>query len=148
MDYRDLDKNNKSENKLIAYNPSDSAYCIFTSGSSGFPKGILLTYEGILNHIDAKISLLNLTSESRLCLSFNIGFVASIWQILTPALLYLKIILRGTAANGTFPIVPVFNQSFRQNGSKFQYPILSYHSRLSSTDGLRFSQSAHSKVGR
>ncbi len=87
VDYRDLDKNNKSENKLIAYNPSDSAYCIFTSGSSGFPKGILLTYEGILNHIDAKISLLNLTSESRLCLSFNIGFVASIWQILTPILL-------------------------------------------------------------
>lgn len=65
-----------------------------------------------------------------------------------PALLYLKIILRGTAANGTFPIVPVFNQSFRQNGSKFQYPILSYRSRLSSTDGLRFSQSAHSKEGR
>ncbi len=69
-------------------------------------------------------------------------------MFVTPALLYLKIILRGTAANGTFPIVPVFNQSFRQNGSKFQYPILSYHFRLSSTDGLRFSQSAHSKAGR
>ena len=30
---------------------------------------------------------MNLTSESRLCLSFNIGFVAAIWQILTPILL-------------------------------------------------------------
>ncbi len=87
VDYTKIDTNNKSENNLITYNPSDSAYCIFTSGSSGLPKGVLLTYEGLLNHIEAKISLLKLTSESRLCLSFNIGFVASIWQILTPILL-------------------------------------------------------------
>ncbi len=87
VNYAELKKNNQSENELIIYNPKDLAYCIFTSGSSGIPKGVLLTYEGIINHIEAKISLLNLTCESRLCLSFNIGFVASIWQILTPILL-------------------------------------------------------------
>lgn len=85
--YTELKKNNPSENDLIIYNPKDLAYCIFTSGSSGIPKGVLLTYEGIVNHFETKISLLNLTCESRLCLSFNIGFVASIWQILTPILL-------------------------------------------------------------
>jgi amino acid adenylation domain-containing protein len=85
--YTELKKNNPSENELIIYDPKDLAYCIFTSGSSGVPKGVLLTYEGIINHIEAKISLLNLTCESRLCLSFNIGFVASVWQILTPILL-------------------------------------------------------------
>jgi amino acid adenylation domain-containing protein len=85
--YTELKKNNQSENELIIYNPKDLAYCIFTSGSSGIPKGVLLTYEGIINHVEAKISLLNLTCESHLCLSFNIGFVASIWQILTPVLL-------------------------------------------------------------
>lgn len=87
VDYTKLNKGNTSINKLIVYEPNDLAYCIFTSGSSGLPKGVLLTYKGILNHIEAKISLLKLTSESRLCLSFNIGFVASIWQILTPILL-------------------------------------------------------------
>lgn len=87
VDYKNLDADNKSENELFTYDPNDLAYCIFTSGSSGIPKGVLLTYEGILNHIKAKICLLNLTSESRICLSFNIGFVASIWQILTPILL-------------------------------------------------------------
>ncbi len=87
VNYTELKKNNQSEKGLIIYNPKDLAYCIFTSGSSGIPKGVLLTYEGIVNHIEAKISLLNLTCESRLCLSFNIGFVASIWQILTPILL-------------------------------------------------------------
>jgi amino acid adenylation domain-containing protein len=83
----ELNKINQSENDLIVYNPKDLAYCIFTSGSSGVAKGVLLTYEGILNHIEAKMSLLKLTSESRLCLSFNIGFVASIWQIFTSILL-------------------------------------------------------------
>lgn len=87
VNYTELNKNNQSENDLIKYNPKDLAYCIFTSGSSGIPKGVLLTYEGIINHIEAKISLLYLTCESRLCLSFNIGFVASIWQILTPILI-------------------------------------------------------------
>ena len=85
--YTELKKSNQSKNELIIYNPKDLAYCIFTSGSSGIPKGVLLTYEGIINHIEAKTSLLNLTCESRLCISFNIGFVASIWQILTPILL-------------------------------------------------------------
>lgn len=87
VDYTKINTNNKSENDLTKYNLNDLAYCIYTSGSSGLPQGVLLTYEGILNHIEAKISLLRLTSESRLCLSFNIGFVASIWQILTPVLM-------------------------------------------------------------
>jgi len=87
VDYTKIKGSNKPKNDLIKYNPDDLAYCIFTSGSSGIPKGILLTYKGILNHVDSKIALLNLSYKSRLCLSFNIGFVASIWQILTPALL-------------------------------------------------------------
>lgn len=86
VNYTEL-KKHQLRNTLNTYNPKDLAYCIFTSGSSGVPKGVLLTYEGILNHMEAKISLLKLTSKSRLCLSFNIGFVASIWQILTPILL-------------------------------------------------------------
>ena len=87
VDYSELTKNNYSENDLIKHSPDDLAYCIFTSGSTGEPKGVLLTYKSIINHVKAKISLLGLTSEFRLCLSFNIGFVASIWQILTPVLL-------------------------------------------------------------
>lgn len=87
VDYRNLYKENYSGSDLFSYTSDDLAYCIFTSGSSGTPKGILLTYKGILNHIKAKVDLLKLSSESCLCLSFNIGFVASIWQILTPIML-------------------------------------------------------------
>lgn len=65
----------------------DDAFCIYTSGTTAIPKGVLLNYKGILNHASAKVDLLNLTQNSRLCLSFNIGFVASIWQILVPILI-------------------------------------------------------------
>ncbi|MDD4773430.1 MAG: non-ribosomal peptide synthetase [Eubacteriales bacterium] len=87
LNYKKLDTTNGSDNDMLVYDPRDLAYCIFTSGSSGIPKGVLLTYEGVFNHIESKIDFLKLTSESRLCLSFNIGFVASIWQVLTPILL-------------------------------------------------------------
>lgn len=50
------------------------------------PKGVLLSYKGILNHAAAKFKLLNISKGSKLCLSFNIGFVASIWQVLVPLL--------------------------------------------------------------
>lgn len=70
----------------IRISNEDNAFCIYTSGTTGIPKGVLLNYKGILNHALSKVDLLNITQNSRLCLSFNIGFVASIWQILVPIL--------------------------------------------------------------
>ncbi len=62
----------------------DNAFCIYTSGTTGSPKGVLLNYRGIINHANAKIELLSLSNDVKMCLSFNVGFVASIWQIITP----------------------------------------------------------------
>lgn len=72
---------------LIDISEEDGAFCIYTSGTTGIPKGVFLKYKGILNHASAKADLLNLTQGSRLCLSFSIGFVASIWQIIVPVLM-------------------------------------------------------------
>lgn len=79
-----FEKNNSFNYDYSEYDKDDVIYCIYTSGSTGKPKGILLTIGGIMNHMKAKVDLLNITSESKLCLSFNISFVASIWQIITP----------------------------------------------------------------
>ena len=53
VDYKKIETNHKSENELFSFEPNDLAYCIFTSGSSGLPKGVLLSYEGVLNHFEA-----------------------------------------------------------------------------------------------
>lgn len=60
---------------------SQHAYCIMTSGTTGQPKAVLLRQESLLNQIDAKIQLLNLNQNSRVCLCMNLSFVASLWQI-------------------------------------------------------------------
>ena len=59
------------------------SHCILTSGTTGTPKAVRLKQKSIINQVDAKIKVLNLNSKSRICLSLNISFVASIWQILS-----------------------------------------------------------------
>ena len=84
VDLKDLDSIADILNSDIT--GEDDAFCIYTSGSTGTPKGVLLSYKGILNHALAKAELLSVEESSKICLSFNIGFVASIWQILVPIL--------------------------------------------------------------
>lgn len=57
------------------------SHCIMTSGTTGTPKAILLRQEAILNQVDAKIRLLKMDHNSKVCLSMGLSFVASIWQI-------------------------------------------------------------------
>lgn len=61
---------------------SENAYCIMTSGSTGAPKAVLLKQESIINQADAKIKLMHMDYTSKICLSMNLSFVASIWQVL------------------------------------------------------------------
>jgi len=65
----------------MQYQSHEYTHCIMTSGTTGVPKAVLLRQEAVLNHIDAKIELLKMDSDSRLCLSMNLSFVASIWQV-------------------------------------------------------------------
>lgn len=58
------------------------SYCIMTSGTTGTSKAIKLTQKAIINQIEAKINVLEMDCNSRVCLSMNQSFVASIWQVL------------------------------------------------------------------
>lgn len=66
---------------LYRRSETDIAFCIYTSGSEGKPKGVLLPHHTICNQIEGKKQLLGLSANSILCQSLSIGFVASIWQI-------------------------------------------------------------------
>jgi amino acid adenylation domain-containing protein len=62
------------------------AYVIFTSGSTGTPKGAMVPQAAMLNHLWAKIRMLDLVSKDRVLQSAPIGFDVSVWQMLAPLL--------------------------------------------------------------
>lgn len=65
---------------------SNLAYIIFTSGSSGFPKGAMISHAGIMPFIDAQIKTFNLNSNSKVLFYISIQFDASISDIGTTLL--------------------------------------------------------------
>ncbi|THA86176.1 amino acid adenylation domain-containing protein [Streptomyces sp. A0592] len=61
-------------------------YCIFTSGTTGRPKGAAVEHRGMVNHLWAKVSDLELSAGDRLAFTAPLVFDISIWQMLAPLL--------------------------------------------------------------
>jgi amino acid adenylation domain-containing protein/thioester reductase-like protein len=62
------------------------AYVIYTSGSTGIPKGAMITQRGMLNHLLAKVSELNLTAADVIAQTASQCFDISVWQYLAALL--------------------------------------------------------------
>lgn len=61
-------------------------YCIFTSGTTGRPKGALVEHRGMVNHLRAKIAELGLSPHDSVAFTAPLVFDISIWQMLAPLL--------------------------------------------------------------
>jgi amino acid adenylation domain-containing protein len=60
------------------------AYVIYTSGSTGRPKGAMVEHRGMMNHIQAKISDLQLDETGIVVQNANHTFDISVWQFFAP----------------------------------------------------------------
>jgi acyl-[acyl-carrier-protein]-phospholipid O-acyltransferase/long-chain-fatty-acid--[acyl-carrier-protein] ligase len=69
------------------FSPDDTATIIFSSGSTGDPKGIMLSHHNILSNIEGFRMVLRISTKDRLCaiLPFfhSFGFTAALWGPLT-----------------------------------------------------------------
>src|SRR5205814_3486539 len=65
---------------------SNLAYVMYTSGSTGVPKGAMVEQAGMLNHLNAKIHDLGLTSADTVAQTASQCFDISVWQFLAPLL--------------------------------------------------------------
>jgi amino acid adenylation domain-containing protein len=62
--------------------PHNLAYVMYTSGSTGAPKGAMLEQQGMLNHLLAKIDVLGLQAGDRIPQTASQCFDISVWQLL------------------------------------------------------------------
>jgi amino acid adenylation domain-containing protein len=82
-----VDLSRASRGNLINRNEMNSwAYVLYTSGSTGEPKGAISRHDGALNHILAEYELLDLPDGFRFLQSAGIGSDVSVWQMLGPLL--------------------------------------------------------------
>jgi amino acid adenylation domain-containing protein len=62
--------------------PQQLAYVIYTSGSTGVPKGVMVTHEGMLNHLWSKVTILELEEDDVIAQTASASFDISVWQLL------------------------------------------------------------------
>ncbi|MGW0807791.1 non-ribosomal peptide synthetase [Nonomuraea sp. NPDC002799] len=68
----------------VRLEPSNAAYALFTSGSTGGPKGVLVPHGAIMNRIAWGIEHFGLFPEDRVLLASSIGFDASVPELFAP----------------------------------------------------------------
>lgn len=78
--------NDLTRNPSAVISSQDIAFLLYTSGSTGNPKGTYLHHKGIINHIYMKEEHLRTNRNSLIANTFSINVVASIWQVFLPIL--------------------------------------------------------------
>jgi surfactin family lipopeptide synthetase A len=80
-----------SENLPARCCPDNLAYVIYTSGSTGTPKGAMLEQRGMVNHLYAKVTDLDLSANDIVAQTASQTFDISIWQFLVALLVGGKV---------------------------------------------------------
>src|SRR6266516_3467410 len=81
-----LQKRAAGENLPLRSVPGNLAYIMYTSGSTGAPKGVMVEQLGMVNHIYAKIADLALNREDRVAQNGPPCFDIVVWQCLAALL--------------------------------------------------------------
>jgi amino acid adenylation domain-containing protein len=81
--FEPLMQEKEAQENLSSYSkPENLAYVMYTSGSTGLPKGVMVEQAGMVNHIHAKIADLGISMVDRVAQNSPPGFDIVVWQCL------------------------------------------------------------------
>ncbi|NER94277.1 MAG: amino acid adenylation domain-containing protein [Symploca sp. SIO1B1] len=87
LDFHNLSQENLSQkNRGEVESGIDKAYMLYTSGSTGLPKGAIIRHDGAINHIYAQLEALELNEKFSFLQSAPASSDISVWQSLAPLL--------------------------------------------------------------
>lgn len=68
----------------VSIDPDNLAYTLYTSGSTGDPKGVQVTHRAVVNRLSGMQRVYGLTSDDRVLHKTPIGFDVSVWELFWP----------------------------------------------------------------
>ncbi|MEC4812139.1 MAG: amino acid adenylation domain-containing protein [Scytonema sp. PMC 1069.18] len=81
LNVEQIDSHISSENLELSITPDTIAYILYTSGSTGQPKGVFQIHRNVLHHIMKYTNSLKISTDDRLLLLVSCSFTASISDI-------------------------------------------------------------------
>jgi amino acid adenylation domain-containing protein len=74
----------RQDNPVSGVSPEHLAYVMYTSGSTGYPKGVMIPHRALRNHMHWMQATFPLTAADRVVQKTPISFDASVWEIFAP----------------------------------------------------------------
>jgi amino acid adenylation domain-containing protein/non-ribosomal peptide synthase protein (TIGR01720 family) len=72
--------------RQVPLHPQDLAYVMYTSGSTGLPKGVMIEHGAMANHLWSKVNDLGLSALDVVAQTASSSFDISVWQMLAALL--------------------------------------------------------------
>lgn len=83
----------------VTAGPDDPAYVMYTSGSSGRPKGVVVSHRAIANRLEWMQEAFSLTTADRVLQKTPISFDVSVWELFLPLMTGARLVMAPPGAH-------------------------------------------------
>jgi amino acid adenylation domain-containing protein len=89
----DLIESESTTNPNVSITPDKLAYVVYTSGSTGHPKGVMTPHRGVVNYLDSLATVYGINDSDTVLQLASVSVDASVKDIMTPLIKGAKLVL-------------------------------------------------------